>query len=206
MCMEHGEEEGWGGLFRKRRSRVSWMLIMLPFYLSFPNSSHIHFFIWWLSWIPLMSRVLLSFDCFGPQPWQVKTYLRLLGFLTSKFSGGGSLATKSRPTFCHPWMKPNRFLYMGFPRQEYWSGLPLPSPRQSSRPRDRTIEDGFLHYGKMLYYWATREAPKLSASSHILFCQGLTWIRPSWIVMGYWWELNPCWLVSWQGDQDLWGT
>ena len=90
---------------------------------------------------------------------------------------------------------------MGFPRQEYWSGLPLPSPRQSSRPRDRTIADGFLHCGKMLYYWATREAPKLSASSHILFYQGLTWIRPPWIVMGYWWELNPCWLVSWQGDR-----
>jgi len=27
---------------------------------------------------------------------------------------------------------------MGFPRQEYWSGLPFPSPGESSRPRDRT--------------------------------------------------------------------
>jgi len=29
-------------------------------------------------------------------------------------------------------------LSMGFSRQEYWSGLPLPSSRGSSRPRDRT--------------------------------------------------------------------
>ena len=27
---------------------------------------------------------------------------------------------------------------MGFSQQEYWSGLPFPSPRESSRPRDRT--------------------------------------------------------------------
>ena len=27
---------------------------------------------------------------------------------------------------------------MGFSRQEYWSGLPFPSPGKSSRPRDRT--------------------------------------------------------------------
>ena len=27
---------------------------------------------------------------------------------------------------------------MGFSRQEYWSGLPFPSPEESSRPRDRT--------------------------------------------------------------------
>ena len=27
---------------------------------------------------------------------------------------------------------------MGFSRQEYWSGLPLPSPGESSQPRDRT--------------------------------------------------------------------
>ena len=135
MCMEHGEEEGWGGLFRKRRSRVSRMLIMLPFYLSSPNCSHTHFFIWCLSWIPLMPRVLLSFDCFGPQPWQVKTYLRLLSFLTTKFSGGGGLVAKSCPTLCHPVDVAHQApMSMGFPRQEYWRGLPLPSPRESSRP------------------------------------------------------------------------
>ena len=29
-------------------------------------------------------------------------------------------------------------LTLGFPRQEYWSGLPFPPPGESSRPRDRT--------------------------------------------------------------------
>ena len=28
--------------------------------------------------------------------------------------------------------------FMGFPRQEYWSGLPFPSPEESSQPRDLT--------------------------------------------------------------------
>ena len=27
---------------------------------------------------------------------------------------------------------------MGFSRQEYWSGLPFPSPGESSQPRDQT--------------------------------------------------------------------
>ena len=27
---------------------------------------------------------------------------------------------------------------MGFSRQEYWNGLPFPSPGESSQPRDRT--------------------------------------------------------------------
>ena len=27
---------------------------------------------------------------------------------------------------------------IGFPRQEYWSGLPFPPPGESPQPRDRT--------------------------------------------------------------------
>ena len=44
---------------------------------------------------------------------------------------------------------------MEFFKQEYWSGLPFPSPGdllQGSNP-------GLLHCGQILY-WATREAPK----------------------------------------------
>ena len=38
-----------------------------------------------------------------------------------------------------PWTeKPGRLQSMGFSRQEYWSGLPFPSPRDLSQPRDRT--------------------------------------------------------------------
>ena len=40
---------------------------------------------------------------------------------------------------------------MGFFRQEYWSGLPCPPPRDLPNP-------GLLHCRKILYPWATREA------------------------------------------------
>ena len=39
--------------------------------------------------------------------------------------------------FATPWTVAHQApLSMGFPRQEYWSGLPCPSPGESSRPRD----------------------------------------------------------------------
>ena len=41
--------------------------------------------------------------------------------------------------FAIPWAVARQApLSMGFPRQEYWSGLPFPSPRGSSQPRDQT--------------------------------------------------------------------
>ena len=47
-------------------------------------------------------------------------------------------------------------LSMGLPRQEYWSGLPFPTPGESSQPRNRThiscIAGGFF------YHQATWEA------------------------------------------------
>ena len=47
---------------------------------------------------------------------------------------------------------------MGFSRQEYWSGLPFPSPGESSRPRDRTQVSCIA--GRFFTNWATRESPK----------------------------------------------
>ena len=49
------------------------------------------------------------------------------------YSGGGSLFTKSCPTLATPWacLAP---LSMGFSRQEYWTGLPFPSPRDLPDP------------------------------------------------------------------------
>ena len=42
-------------------------------------------------------------------------------------------------SFATPWTVARQApLSMGFPRQEYWSGLPFPSPGGSSWPRDRT--------------------------------------------------------------------
>ena len=43
--------------------------------------------------------------------------------------GGGALVTKSYLTFVTPWTVAHQAsLSMGFSRQEYWSGLPFPSP------------------------------------------------------------------------------
>ena len=43
--------------------------------------------------------------------------------------GGGGLVTKSCLTLVTPWTLARQApLSMGFSRQEYWSGLPLPSP------------------------------------------------------------------------------
>ena len=58
--------------------------------------------------------------------------------------------------FVTPWTVAHQAsLFMGFPRQDYWSGLPFPSPEdlpnQGSNPC-------LLHCRKILYHWATWEA------------------------------------------------
>ena len=47
-------------------------------------------------------------------------------------------------------------LTMGFSRQEYWSGLPFPSPGESFQPRDWTQVSCIV--GRCFAIWATREA------------------------------------------------
>ena len=43
--------------------------------------------------------------------------------------GGGGLVTKSCPTVVTPWTVAHPApLSMGFSKQEYWNGLPFPSP------------------------------------------------------------------------------
>ena len=53
-------------------------------------------------------------------------------------------------------------LPMGFSRQEYWSGLPSPSPGESSQPRNWThiscISCISCIGRQILYHWATWEA------------------------------------------------
>ena len=47
--------------------------------------------------------------------------------------GGGGLVAKSCPTLATPWTVARQAsLSMGFSRQEYWSGLPFPSPGDGS--------------------------------------------------------------------------
>ena len=46
------------------------------------------------------------------------------------------LIAQSCPTLCNPWtVVCQASLSMGFPRQEYWSGLPFPSPGDLPDPR-----------------------------------------------------------------------
>ena len=48
---------------------------------------------------------------------------------------GGSLVTKLCPTLVNPWTEARQApLSMGSSRQEYWSGLPFPSPGDISIP------------------------------------------------------------------------
>ena len=48
---------------------------------------------------------------------------------TAQSLGGGGLDTKSYPTLAIPWTVAHQApLSMGFSRQEYWNGLPFPSP------------------------------------------------------------------------------
>ena len=52
---------------------------------------------------------------------------------------GGGIVAKSFPTLVIPWTVTHQAPpSMGFSRQEYWSGLPFPSPGGSSWPRDWT--------------------------------------------------------------------
>ena len=46
-------------------------------------------------------------------------------------------------------------LFMGFPRQEYWSGLPLPPRGESSRPRNQTQVSCILCIGRWIYLFTT---------------------------------------------------
>ena len=53
--------------------------------------------------------------------------------------GGGGLVAKSCPNFVTSWTVAHQVpLCIGFPRQEYWSGLPFPSPGDLPNPRDQT--------------------------------------------------------------------
>ena len=50
---------------------------------------------------------------------------------------------------------------LGFPRQEYWSGLPCPPPGGLPDPEIKTVSLWLLHCRRILYHWATREAKRM---------------------------------------------
>ena len=61
----------------------------------------------------------------------------------------GGLVTKFCPTLVTPWTVARQApLFMGFPRQEYWSRLPFPSPGDlpdsGIEPTSPALADGFF--------------------------------------------------------------
>ena len=70
-------------------------------------------------------------------------------FSNESYGGGGGLVAKSCPTLVAPWTVARQApLSMGFSRKEYWSGLPLPSPRDlpdpGIEPKSPALADGFF--------------------------------------------------------------
>ena len=64
------------------------------------------------------------------------------------------VSLKSGLTFATPWTVAQRApLSTAFPRQEYWSGLPFPSPGDLPDPGIKPCIGR-----QILYHWATREA------------------------------------------------
>ena len=62
---------------------------------------------------------------------------------------GGALVAKSCPTLAIPWIVIwQASLSMGFSREEYWSGLPFPSPGDlpdpGIEPASPALTDGFF--------------------------------------------------------------
>ena len=69
--------------------------------------------------------------------------------------------TKSCPTLCDPMtIACQAPLSMGFPRQEYWSGLTFPSPGDFPYPGIEPVSPALA--GKFFTTEPTREAPILS--------------------------------------------
>ena len=67
-----------------------------------------------------------------------------------------------------PWTAASQApLSMGFPKQEYWSGLPFPFPGDLPDPGTEPVSFHLLHCRQILYHWAIGEA---WAKNSIWFC------------------------------------
>ena len=62
--------------------------------------------------------------------WKKRIYKRIDRYLDSIYT-----KLKKRPNYCIEDHPPPPHLPQGFPRQEYWGGLPSPSPGDLPRPR-----------------------------------------------------------------------
>ena len=91
---------------------------------SLKNQPFFCFSLFMFFWDLLPDVTLFSHICLVLFSWHLLSY----------GCGGGSV-TKSYPTLVTPWTGALQVpLSMEFPRQEYWSGLPFPSPRDLPDP------------------------------------------------------------------------
>ena len=83
---------------------------------------------------------------------------------------GGGLVTKSGPTLVTIWTVAHQApLSMGFSRQEYWSGLPFPSPGDLPHPgiklRSPALQAVSCISGGFFTEQASKETPNLPSAS-----------------------------------------
>ena len=75
---------------------------------------------------------------------------------------------QSCPTLCDPMEGAHQApLSTGFSRQEYWSGLPFPSPGDLPDPG---IEPGDCIAGRFVYHWRLPEKPARLRSYYSSYC------------------------------------
>ena len=74
-------------------------------------------------------------------------------------SGVSSVSAESLTTLCDPCDPCQASLSMTFPRQEYWSGLPFPSPGDLPDPGIEPVSCVPCSGRRILNHWTTREVP-----------------------------------------------
>ena len=115
---------------------TTWCLILILYCLKFLNKPIIFQSLIW--------RVLSRLKPIQKHPLpmtlrQLRGFLGITGYCHIWIPGygelGGGLVTKWYPTLATPWtLACQAPLSMGFYRQEYWSGLPFPSPGDLPNP------------------------------------------------------------------------
>ena len=79
----------------------------------------------------------------------------------------GCLVTKSCPTIATPWTVAFQApLSMGFSRQEYWSGLPFPSPGDLSDPGIKSRSSAFQADSLSTELWGKILLPPVGSKHH----------------------------------------
>ena len=110
-----------------------------------------------------------------------------LDLLTYCSTVGDGLVAKSCPTLATPWTVAHQVpLSMGFSRQEYWSGLPFPTPGDLPEP---------THWTHISYIagrlFMTQPSGKSHCSSISLVKSALNTLISVWFVdLWHWWWQN----------------